>query len=205
MPVRVYRVILDRATAQAKGTPDGAQQLEKPSIAVLPFNNMSGDPEQEYFSDGITEDIITDLSNISGLFVVARNTAFTYKGKPIKVQQVAQELGVRFILEGSVRKAAARVRVTGQLINGKDGGHVWAGRFDRELTDIFAIQDEITRAIVEQLKVKLLRQEKESIDRAPTDNVEAYTYYLRGRDFLHRTSKRYLELARRMFSKQIEL
>src|SRR5438105_2570010 len=145
-PVRVYRVILDRAAAEAKGSPDGAQQLEKPSIAVLPFNNMSGDPEQEYFSDGITEDIITDLSNISGLFVVARNTAFTYKGKPIKVQQVAQELGVRFILEGSVRKAGSRVRVTGQLINGKDGGHVWAGRFDRDLTDIFAIQDEITRA-----------------------------------------------------------
>src|SRR5213080_1562799 len=205
-PVRVYRVILDRATAQAKGTPDGAQQVEKPSIAVLPFNNMSGDPEQEYFSDGITEDIITDLSNISGLFVVARNTAFTYKGKPGKVQQVAQELGVRFILEGSVRKASSRVRVTGQLINGKDGGHVWAGRFDRDLTDIFAIQDEITRAIVEQLKVKLLPQEKKSISQAPTDNVEAYTYYLRGRQFLERRStKAYYELARRMFAKAVEL
>ena len=204
-PVRVYRVILDRATAQAKDTPNGAQQLEKPSIAVLPFNNMSGDPEQEYFSDGITEDIITDLSNISGLFVVARNTAFTYKGKPVKVQQVAQELGVRFILEGSVRKASSRVRVTGQLINGKDGGHVWAARFDRDLTDIFAIQDEITRAIVEQLKVKLLPQEKESISQAPTDNVEAYTYYLRGRQFLHRHSKSYYQLARRMFAKAVEL
>src|SRR5436305_11218062 len=205
-PVRVYRVILDRAAAQAKGSPDGAQQLEKPSIAVLPFNNMSGDPEQEYFSDGITEDIITDLSNISGLFVVARNTAFTYKGKPVKVQQVAQELGVRFILEGSVRKASSRVRVTGQLINGKDGGHVWAGRFDRDLTDIFAIQDEITRAIVEQLKVKLLPQEKKSISQAPTDNVEAYTYYLRGRQFLQRRStKAYYELARRMFAKAVEL
>src|SRR5437762_9165805 len=205
-PVRVYRVMHDRATAQAKGTPDGAQQLEKPSIAVLPFNNMSGDPEQEYFSDGITEDIITDLSNISGLFVVARNTAFTYKGKPVKVQQVAQELGVRFILEGSVRKASSRVRVTGQLINGKDGGHVWAGRFDRDLTDIFAIQDEITRAIVEQLKVKLLPQEKKSISQAPTDNVEAYTYYLRGRQFLQRRStKAYYELARRMFAKAVEL
>jgi adenylate cyclase len=205
-PVRVYRVILDRATAQAKGTPDGAHQLEKPSVAVLPFNNMSGDPEQEYFSDGITEDIITDLSNISGLFVVARNTAFTYKGKPVKVQQVAQELGVRFILEGSVRKAGSRVRVTGQLINGKDGGHVWASRFDRDLTDIFAIQDEITRAIVEQLKVKLLPQERKSISQAPTDNVEAYTYYLRGRQFLQRRStKAYYELARRMFTKAVEL
>jgi len=203
-PVRVYRVILDRATAQA-GTPDGAQQLEKPSIAVLPFNNMSGDPEQEYFSDGITEDIITDLSNISGLFVVARNTAFTYKGKPVKVQQVAQELGVRFILEGSVRKASSRVRVTGQLINGKDGGHVWAARFDRDLTDIFAIQDEITHAIVEQLKVKLLPQEKKLIGQTPTDNIEAYTYYLRGRQFMQRHSKSNYQLARRMFSKAVEL
>jgi adenylate cyclase len=204
-PVRVYRVILDRATAQAKGTPDGAQQLEKPSIAVLPFNNMSGDPEQEYFSDGITEDIITDLSNISGLFVVARNTAFTYKGKPVKVQQVAQELGVRFILEGSVRKAGSRVRVTGQLIHGKDGGHVWAARFDRDLTDIFAIQDEITHAIVEQLKVKLLPQEKKSIQQTPTDNVEAYTFYLRGRQFMERRSKAYYQLARQMFAKAVEL
>src|SRR5438876_4192379 len=158
-PVRVYRVILDRATAQAKGTPDGAQQLEKPSIAVLPFNNMSGDPEQEYFSDGITEDIITDLSNISGLFVVARHSSFTYKGKAIKVQNVGKELGVDFILEGSVRKAGARVRVTGQLINSSDGTHIWADRFDRDLTDIFTIQDEITHAIVEQLKVKLLSQQ----------------------------------------------
>src|SRR6478672_5778560 len=204
-PVRVYRVILDRAAAQAKGTPDGAQQLEKPSVAVLPFNNMSGDPEQEYFSDGITEDIITDLSKVSGLFVIARNTAFTYKGKAAKVQQVARELGVRFILEGSVRKAGSRVRVTGQLIHGKDGGHVWAARFDRDLTDIFAIQDEITRAIVEQLKVKLLPQEKESISQAPTDNVEAYTYYLRGRQCLHRHSKSYYQLARRMFAKAVEL
>jgi adenylate cyclase len=172
---------------------------------VLPFNNMSGDPEQEYFSDGITEDIITDLSKISGLFVVARHTAFTYKNKAVKVQQVGQELGVEYILEGSVRKAGTRVRVTGQLINAKGGGHLWAERFDRDLTDIFAIQDEITQAIVGQLKVKLPLVERQSIQRVPTDNVEAYTYYLRGRDFLHRTSKRYLELARRMFAKAIEL
>src|SRR6266536_2530140 len=204
-PVRVYRVILDRATAQAKGMPDGAQQLEKPSIAILPFNNMSGDPEQEYFSDGITEDIITDLSKVSGLFVVARNTAFTYKGKHVDVQEVAKRFGVNFILEGSVRKAGARVRVTGQLINGKDNGHVWADRYDRDLTDIFAIQDEITHAIVEQLKVKLLPQEKKSIGQTPTDNVEAYTYYLRGREFLHRHSKSYYQLARRMFAKAVEL
>ncbi len=206
-PIRVYRVSVDSPVALGTKDeePTQPQQLEKPSVAVLPFNNMSGDPEQEYFSDGITEDIITDLSNVSGLFVVARNTAFTYKGKPVKVQQVAQELGVRFILEGSVRKAGSRVRVTGQLIHGKDGGHVWAARFDRDLTDIFAIQDEITHAIVEQLKVKLLPQEKKSIKQTPTDNVEAYTFYLRGRQFIERRSKAYYQLARQMFAKAVEL
>jgi adenylate cyclase len=188
--------------------PDGkaaSEPAERPSVVVLPFNNMSGDPEQEYFSDGITEDVITDLSKVSGLFVVARNTAFTYKGKPIKVQEVCRELGVKYALEGSVRKAGSRVRVTGQLIDAADGGHVWADRYDRDLTDIFAIQDEITHAIVEQLKVKLLPQEQRSIAQAPTDNVEAYTYYLRGRQFLHRHSKSYYQLARRMFAKAAEL
>jgi adenylate cyclase len=181
------------------------EATERPSVVVLPFNNMSGDPEQEYFSDGITEDIITDLSKVSGLFVVARNTAFTYKGKPVKVQDVCRELGVKYALEGSVRKAGSRVRVTGQLIDATDGGHVWADRFDRDLTDIFAIQDEITHAIVEQLKVKLLPQEQRSIAQAPTDNVEAYTYYLRGRQFLHRHSRSYYLLAKRMFAKAVEL
>ncbi len=203
-PMRVYSVSPENSAARkTKGA--ASLQEDRPSIAVLPFTNMSGDPEQEYFSDGITEDIITDLSRISGLFVVARHTAFTYKNKSVKVEQVGQELGVGFILEGSVRKAGARVRVTGQLINSKDGGHVWADRFDRELTDIFAIQDEITHAIVEQLKVKLLPQEKKAIGQAPTDNVEAYTYYLRGRQFLHRHSKSYYQLARRMFAKAVEL
>jgi len=200
-PIRVYSISVDRPSS------DGAASAgqERPSIAVLPFVNMSGDPEQEYFSDGITEDVITDLSKVSGLFVVARNTAFTYKGKHVDVQEIAKRLGVNFILEGSVRKAGARVRVTGQLINGKDSGHVWADRYDRDLTDIFAIQDEITHAIVEQLKVKLLPQEKKSIGQTPTGNVEAYTYYLRGRQFLHRHSKSYYQLARRMFAKAVEL
>jgi adenylate cyclase len=208
-PVRVYSVDIsrpaDRDSKDVTPAPQGQLDKERPSIAVLPFNNMSGDPEQEYFSDGITEDIITDLSKVSGLFVIARNTAFTYKGKPVKVQQVGQELGVTFILEGSVRKAGSRVRVTGQLISSKDGGHVWADRYDRDLTDIFAIQDEIAHAIVEQLKVKLLPQERKSIGQVPTDNVEAYTYYLRGRQFLHRHSKSYYQLARRMFAKAVEL
>jgi adenylate cyclase len=200
-PIRVYSISVEHTST------DGAASAgqERPSVAVLPFVNMSGDPEQEYFSDGITEDIITDLSKVSGLFVVARNTAFTYKGKHVDVQEVAKRLGVNFILEGSVRKAGDRVRVTGQLINGKDSGHVWADRYDRDLTDIFAIQDEITHAIVEQLKVKLLPQEKKSIGQTPTGNVEAYTYYLRGRQFFHRHSKSYYQLARRMFAKAVEL
>jgi adenylate cyclase len=205
-PIRVYRVCLDTPTAAGtKDKKSASPEGEKPAIAVLPFNNMSGDPEQEYFSDGITEDIITDLSKVSGLLVIARNTAFTYKGKSGKVQQVAQELGVPFILEGSVRKAGARVRVTAQLISSENSAHVWADRYDRDLTDIFAIQDEITHAIVEQLKVKLLPQEKKDIGKAPTANVEAYTYYLRGREFLHRHSKSYYQLARRMFGKAVEL
>src|SRR5213080_4046582 len=202
-PVRVYSITLDQPPKD--GASSARQQGERPSVAVLPFINMSGDPEQEYFSDGITEDIITDLSKVSGLFVVARNTVFTYKGKTVEVPEVAKRLGVNFILEGSVRKAGSRVRVTGQLISAKDGGHVWADRFDRDLTDIFAIQDEITRAIVEQLTVKLLPQEKKSIERPQTDNIEAYTYYLRGREFLHRHTKSYYQVARRMFTKAIEL
>ena len=200
-PVRVYSLSQEESTiANTAPNPD-----QRPSIAVLPFSNMSGDPEQEYFSDGITEDIITDLSKISGLWVTARNTVFTYKGKPVKVEQIARDLGVAYILEGSVRKAGTRVRVTGQLISARDGGHLWADRFDRDLTDIFAIQDEITRAIVDQLTVKLLPQEKKSIERPQTDNIEAYTYYLRGREFLHRHTKSYYQVARRMFTRATEL
>jgi adenylate cyclase len=208
-PVRVYCARLhDTAAAPAKRAPEGnghARAGERPSVAVLPFLNMSGDPEQEYFSDGISEDIITDLSKISGLFVVARNSVFTFKGKAVKVQQVSRELGVNYVLEGSVRKAGSRVRITAQLINGTDGGHVWADRYDRDLTDIFAIQDDITRTIVDQLKVKLLPQEKKAVGQVPTESVEGYTYYLRGRQFLHRHSKSYYLLAKRMFTKAIEL
>ena len=204
-PIRVYNISMDALPRTETSDTASGNPEEKRSIAVLPFINMSGDPEQEYFSDGITEDIITDLSKVSALFVVARNTAFTYKGKSVKVQEVAKELGVDFVLEGSVRKAGSRVRVTGQLIDGKTGGHVWADRYDRDLTDIFVIQDEITHAIVEQLKVKLLPQEKKNIAQTPTDNVEAYTYYLRGRQFMQRHSKSNYQLARRMFAKAVEL
>jgi adenylate cyclase len=208
-PVRAYSVLLDNPSALTTIPSEADSQktrvIGKPSIVVLPFNNMSGDPEQEYFSDGITEDLITDLSKISGLFVVARNTSFTYKGKPVKVQQVCQDLRINFILEGSVRKVGSRVRVTVQLVEGRDGGHLWADRYDRDLTDIFAIQDEVTRSIIEQLKVRLLPEEKAIIGRVPTENVEAYGYYLRGRQFLHRHSKSYYVLAKRMFAKAIEL
>ena len=202
-PIRVYHVVLG-AAPQAPDARAG-KSADRPSVAVLPFNNMSGDPEQEYFSDGITEDLITDLSKVSGLHVVARNTVFTFKGRHIDVQQVAERLGVRYVLEGSVRKAGNRVRVTGQLIDGRTGFHIWADRFDRDLTDIFAIQDEIARTIVDQLKVKLLPGERAAIGRAPTDSVEAYTYYLRGRQFAQAWSKNYLQIARRMFGKALEL
>ena len=203
-PVRAYNVVIASGPAKAVGEPETAE-ADKPSIAVLPFNNMSGDPEQEYFSDGITEDIITDLSKVSGLFVIGRNTSFTFKGKAVDIPEVAAKLGVKFIVEGSVRKAGQRVRVTGQLIDGATGGHVWADRFDRDLTDIFAIQDEITQTIVEQLKIKLLPKEKKAIAQAPTANVEAYTYYLKGRQFFHNTTKVMLTLARQMFAKAVEL
>ena len=205
-PVRVFNVVLGAGAAKPKaGSGSEIADADKPSIAVLPFNNMSDDPGQEFFSDGITEDIITDLSKVSGLFVVGRNTSFLYKGKPIQLQQVAAELGVKFILEGSVRKAGERVRVTGQLIDGTTGGHLWADRYDRDLTDIFAIQDEITQTIVDQLKIKLLPKEKKAITQAPTVNVEAYTYYLKGRQLFHHSTKSFLILARQMFAKAVEL
>jgi adenylate cyclase len=154
------------------------------SICVLPFVNMSGDPEQEYFSDGITEDIITDLSKVSALLVIARNTAFTFKGKVMDVKDVAKSLGVTHVMEGSVRKAGDRVRITAQLIDSATGGHVWADRYDRDLTDIFAIQDEISKAIVAALRVKLLPEEKKAIETRGTSSVEAYNLYLMARQQL---------------------
>jgi adenylate cyclase len=151
------------------------------SICVLPFANISGDTEQEYFSDGISEDIITDLSKVSALHVVSRNTAFTFKGKAVDVRQVAGQLKVSHVLEGSVRKAAGRVRITAQLIDGSNDSHVWAERYDRDLNDIFALQDEISHAIVDALKVKLLPEEKKAIERHGTENVDAYNLYLLAR------------------------
>jgi adenylate cyclase len=154
---------------------------DKPSIAVLPFENMSGDPEQEYFSDGITEDIITALSKTPKLFAIARNSTFTYKGKPVKVQQVSEELGVRYVVEGSVRKAEDRVRITAQLIDALTGHHIWAEKYDRDVKDIFAVQDEITKKIITALQVKLTEGEQASVYAKGTDNLEAYLKVMKAR------------------------
>lgn len=206
-PVRVYRVASIEPAVQA--APDGAPTMstarEKPSIAVLPFSNMSGDPEQDYFADGMTEDLITDLSKVSGLSVIARNSVFTYKGKPADVQEVSRRFNVATVLEGSVRRAGQRVRINAQLVDGKAGTHLWADRYDRDLTDIFALQDEITKTIVEQLKVRLLPAEKEAIEAEPTQNLDAYDYYLQGRHFYHLHSAPQLLIAQRFFRKAVEL
>jgi adenylate cyclase len=160
---------------------DSTEKRPTVSICVLPFVNMSGEPEQEYFSDGISEDIITDLSNVSALSVVSRNTSFTFKGLSLDVKEVVEKLGVSHVLEGSVRKAGNRVRITAQLIDGAKDDHIWAARYDRDLTDIFEIQDEISKAIVEALQVKLLPAEKRAIENRGTSNVDAYNLYLMAR------------------------
>jgi adenylate cyclase len=178
---------------------------DKPSIAVLPFDNMSNDPKQEYFSDGITEDLITDLSKISGLFVIARNSTFTYKGKAVKVQQVAEELGVRYVLEGSVRKERETVRINAQLVDATTGHHLWAERFDGTFADIFALQDRFTRKIVAALALKLTGDEQRKLTFRYTDNVEAYDAYLKGREhFLAGTPEDYVK-AVGYYEKAVEL
>ena len=160
-----------------------SRSRQRVSVCVLPFANMSGDAEQEYFSDGISEDITTDLSKVSALGVIARNTAFTFKGQSVNVCEVARKLGVSHILEGSVRKAGGRVRITAQLIDGATGDHLWADRYDRDLDDIFAIQDEISKAIVAALKLKLLPEEKKAIEKRGTTNAQAYKFYLLARQY----------------------
>ena len=186
-PVRVYKVSGGQAdAAPPKGViADRDLQLpDKPSIAVLPFTNLSGDAEQEYFADGITEDIITDVSNISGLFVIARNTSFTFKKQSVDVKEVGRRLGVRHVLEGSVRKAGSKVRINVQLIDAASGGHVWAERFDRDLEDIFALQDEVAQRIVESLEVKLTGGERARHRDRGKVNSEAYDCLLRARSVL---------------------
>lgn len=178
-PVRIYHVKFGVTTPSSKlASPD------KPSIAVLPFTNMSGDPDQEYFSDGITEDIITDLSKVAGLLVISRNSSFAYKEKSIDVRTVGRELAVRSILEGSIRRVGNRVRITAQLIDAANGAHLWADRYDRDLTDIFAVQDEVTGHIVDALKIKLTSVEAARIADIPTKSPEAHDLFLRGRELI---------------------
>jgi adenylate cyclase len=185
-PIEVFCVVVEEhgvALAVRTGAVDAQPPVhDKTSIAVLAFNNMSGDSEQEYFSDGISEDIITDLSKFSELHVIARNSSFVYKKAAISVPDVARALGVRYVLEGSVRKAGNRIRVTAQLIDSSNGGHVWASRFDRDLTDIFAVQDELTQEIVAALKLRLTVGEQDRLTQRRAVNVEAYELFLRGRE-----------------------
>ena len=188
-PVRVWRWVRNAVASIPKVGQMRRPLPDRASIVVLPFNNMSRDPDQEYFSDGITEDIITDLSKASGLFVIARNSAFTYKNKAFNVTHVCRELGVAFALEGSIRKAGNRVRVTAQLIDGLSGGHLWAERYDRDLTDIFEVQDAITQQIVAALKVTLSEAEKSRIVAAGTRDVNAHDSFMRGRELTYGIKK----------------
>lgn len=189
-PVRVHRVAAKASSAVS--APRKAEALltsDKPSIVVLPFTNMSGDPEQEYFSDGLTEDIITGLSRFHSLFVIARNSAFAFKGQAVNVQELGRKLGARYVIEGSVRKAGNRIRVTAQLIDAQTGSHVWAQNFDRDLDDIFAVQDEVTRAIISSLPERVGAADLERVKRKRTDQMVAYDYFLRGRELHHKFTK----------------
>jgi TolB-like protein len=178
---------------------------DRPSIAVLPFVNLSGDPEQEYFADGVVEDIITALSRLRWLFVIARNSSFTYKGRALDIRQIGRELGVRYVLEGSMRNAAKHVRITGQLIDATTGGHLWADRFEGTLGDIFELQDQITEDVVGAIAPQLERAEIERAKRKPTENLGAYDFYLRGMANLHQGTREAVNEALPLFYKAIEL
>jgi TolB-like protein len=189
----------NEAPAQAPALPD------KPSIAALPFVNLSGDPEQDYFADGVVEDIITALSRIGWLFVIARNSSFTYKGRAVDIKQVGRELGVRYVLEGSVRKAANRVRITGQLIDATTGAHLWADRFEAALDDIFELQDQMTESVVGAIAPQLERAEIGRAKLKPTERLDAYDYYLRGMSSFHQGTREAINEALPLFYKAIEL
>jgi len=199
--VRVYRVRLKGATKTAPAL----QPSHKPSIVVLPFNNMSGDPEQEYFADGMVEEITTALSRTRWLFVIARNSSFTYKGRAVDVKQVGRELGVRYALEGGVRKAADRVRITAQLIDASTGAHLWADRFDGSLEHIFELQDQVTASVVGAIAPRLEQAEVERAKHKPTESLDAYDYFLRGIASLHSWTKESNDEALRLFNKAVEL
>jgi len=202
-PVRAYRIQLGRTIAPA---PPALTVSGKPSIAVLPFQNMSDDPEQEFFADGITEDITTELSKFRTLFVIARNSSFAFKGQSIDIRQVSSKLGVRYIVEGSVRRFGSRVRITAQLIDAGGGDkHIWAQRYDRDLEDIFAVQDEVTIAIVTAIEPRLAFSERKRALRKPPENLDAWENYQRGlwHMFQYRSADRDMTLA--FFRRAIEL
>jgi adenylate cyclase len=199
-PVRVYRV---RLSGEAPQSRPALALPDKPSIAVLPFTNMSGDPEQDYFADGMTEDIITGLSRARWLFVIARNSSFAYKGRSTDVKQVAQELGVRYVLEGSVRKVGERVRISAQLAEGTSGRQLWAKRYDRELSDIFAMQDEITETIIGAVEPELGKVERRRSAGKRPDNLDAWDLYQRGMSHLYEYTKDDLQRAQQYFAQAI--
>ena len=206
-PIRVWRWS-ETVTQEMSGTPDNAEALPlpaKPSIAVLPFNNMSGDPEQEYFSDGIAEDIITALSKFRSFFIIARNSTFTYKGQSVNVQTVGRELGVRYLVEGSVRTAANRVRVTAQLIDAETGNHLWAERYDGDLTDIFSVQDEITRSIVTAIAPEVLVAEDSSAVRKAPENLSAWECVVRGNARMWHLTREDFTAAGALYDQAIDL
>src|SRR5262249_7075864 len=178
---------------------------DKPSIALLPFENMSGDPEQEYFADGMVEEIITALSRFKWLFVIARNSSFTFKGKAVDVKEVGRRLGVRYVLEGSVRKASGKVRITGQLIDAVTGTHLWADRFERDLTDVFVLQDEVAVAVVSAIQPKLLQTEIGMAARRRSENLTAYDYYLRALPQYYLSSREGFADAMRLAHRALEL
>ena len=186
-------------------TPTTFKEKWKNSIAVLPFTNMSADPEQEYFCDGIAEELINALTQIKDLRVVARTSAFSFKGKDTNIEEIGKKLKVDKVLEGSVRKAGNRLRITAQLINVEDGYHLWSECYDRDLDDVFAIQDEVTLAIVDHMKVKLLGKEKQSLTKRPTDNTEAYQLYLKGRYFCYKRTSEGYKKAMEFYNKAIEI
>ena len=205
-PVQVFAVVLDPAASSSPSEPKPALPLpDKPSIAVLPFTNMSGDPEQEYFADGMVEDITSALSRIRWLFVIARNSSFTYKGKSVDIKQVGRELGVRYVLEGSVRKANSRIRITGQLIDATSGNHIWADRFEGGFDDVFQLQDQVTASVVGAIAPKLEQAEIERSLRKPTENLQAYDYYLRGVSCLYKFSMEANEQGLKLFLKAVEI
>jgi adenylate cyclase len=204
-PVRAYALCAGAHGAPIEKLGAALPLPAKPSIAVLPFENMSGDPEQEYFADGMVEEIITALSRFKSLFVIARNSSFTFKGKAVDIKEVGRRLGVRYVLEGSVRRASGKVRITGQLIDAVTGIHIWADRFERDLTDVFALQDEVTVAVVSAIQPKLFQAEIDMATRRRSENLTAHDFYLRARQQYYLTSREGLAEAIRLAHRALEL